>query len=76
MVVNRAQQCEQHKLAEFLVGGGSEVLCADLMLVAILVKCESARNFQRPPSHPALFRQRVHLTRGAKEKRFSSAALK
>ena len=54
VVVNRAQRCEQHKLAVFLVGGGGEVLCADLMLVAILVKCESARNFQRPPSHPAL----------------------
>ena len=47
MVVNRAQRCEQHKLAVFLVGGGSEVLCADLMLVAILAKCEFARNFQR-----------------------------
>ena len=31
----------------FLVGGGSEVLCADLMLVAILVKYEVARNFER-----------------------------
>ena len=31
----------------FLVGGGSEVLCADLMLVAILVKYEFARNFER-----------------------------
>ena len=47
LVVNRAQRWEQHKLAVFLVGGGSEVLCADLMLVAILVKCEFARNFQR-----------------------------
>ena len=65
VVVNRAQRCEFHKLAVFLVGGGSEVLCADLMLVAILVKYESARNFERPPTHPALCRQRVHLTLGA-----------
>ena len=55
VVVNRAQRCEFHKLAVFLVGGGgSVVLCAELMLVAILVKYESARNFERPPSHPAL----------------------
>ena len=55
VVVNRAQRCELHKLAVFLVGGeGSAVLCAELMLVAILVKYESARNFERPPSHPAL----------------------
>ena len=47
-VVNRAQRCELHKLAVFLVGGeGSAVLCAELMLVAILVKYESARNFVR-----------------------------
>ena len=47
-VVNRAQRCELHKLAVFLVGGeGSAVLCAELMLVAILVKYESARNFER-----------------------------
>ena len=47
-VVNRAQRCEFHKLAVFLVGGGgSVVLCAELMLVAILVKYESARNFER-----------------------------
>ena len=47
-VVNRAQRCEYHKLAVFWwVGGGSVVLCAELMLVAILVKYESARNFER-----------------------------
>ena len=40
-------------------GEGSVVLCAELMLVAILVKYESARNFERPPSHPALCKQRV-----------------
>ena len=42
--------------------------------MAILVKYEFARNFERPPSHPALCRQRVHL-RGCKWKRFSSAPL-
>ena len=35
------------------------------LAVAILVKSYSARNFQRPPTHPALYRQRVHLTWGA-----------
>ena len=51
VVVNRAQRCEYHKLAVFLVGGGGGrvVLCAELMLVAILVKYESARNFERLP---------------------------
>ena len=31
------------------------VLRADLVLVAILVKDDPARNFERPPSHPVLF---------------------
>ena len=35
------------------------------LAVAILVKSYSAQNFQRPPTHPALYRQRVHLTWGA-----------
>ena len=33
--------------------------------VAILVKSDSARNFERPPTHPALCSQRIHLTASA-----------
>ena len=43
-----------------LVGGRDVVLRADLV-----VKNDPARNFERPPSHPALCRQRVQLTLGA-----------
>ena len=54
-----------HKLAVVWWVGGMLVLRADLVLVAILVKSDPARNFERPPSHPALCSQRVQLTLGA-----------
>ena len=38
--------------------GGCGLACRSC-LVAILVKNDPVRNFERPPSHPALFRQRV-----------------
>ena len=43
--------------------GGSGLACSSI--VAILVKSNSARNFERPPTHPALLRQRVQVTWGA-----------
>ena len=59
VVGNRAQRCERHKLARFLVGGRDEVLRADFMSCRHFGQNVSARIFERPPSHPALFRQRV-----------------
>ena len=53
VVTNRAQRCETHKLALFLVGGRVEVSRA-VSVVAILIKNNTAREFERPPSHPAL----------------------
>ena len=39
--------------------------CVLISCLAILVKNDSGRNFERPPSHPALCRQRVCLMLGA-----------
>ena len=52
VVPNRAQRCEYHKLAVFLVGGRDVVLRADLVLVAILVKTILRANLKTslPPS--------------------------
>ena len=58
VVGNRAQRCDRHKLAGFGGWGGCGLACRSC-LVAILVKNDPARNFERPPSHPALFKQRV-----------------
>ena len=43
-VTNRAQRCETHKLALFLVGGRVEVSRA-VSVVAILIKSNTARDF-------------------------------
>ena len=45
-VTNRAQRCETHKLALFLVGGRVEVSRA-VSVVAILIKNNTARDFER-----------------------------
>ena len=45
-VTNRAQRCETHKLALFLVGGRVEVSRA-VSVVAILIKSNTARDFER-----------------------------
>ena len=44
VVTNRAQRCETHKLALFLVGGRVKVSRA-VSVVAILVKNNTAREF-------------------------------
>ena len=56
---------EYHKLAVFLVGVGGVWSFVLISCLAILVKNDSGRNFERPPSHPALCRQRVCLMLGA-----------
>ena len=57
-MVNRAQRCEFHKLAVFLVGGGGVWSCVQSScFVAILVKYESARNFERWQSATSLASQ-------------------
>ena len=45
-MTNRAQRCETHKLALFLVGGRVEVSRA-VSVVAILIKNNTARDFER-----------------------------
>ena len=59
VVGNRAQRCDCHKLARFWWVGEGVVLRADHVLWPILVKNDPVRNFERTPSHPALFRQCV-----------------
>ena len=51
VVTNRAQRCETHKLALFLVGGRVKVSRA-VSVVAILVKNNTAREFLKdlPPT--------------------------
>ena len=44
VVTNRAQRCETHKLALFLVGGRVKVSRA-VPVVAILIKSNTARDF-------------------------------
>ena len=44
VVTNRAQRCETHKLALFLVGGRVKVSRA-VSVVAILIKNNTARDF-------------------------------
>ena len=73
VVANRAQRCEIHKPKLCLVGGRDVVLRADLVLVAIWSR-RSCAQIWKPPSHPALCRQREKL-KGCDLKRFSSAAL-
>ena len=64
VVMNGAQRCEMHNRAvcRWVEWERSSVQSP---AVAILVKSYSARNFQRPPTHQALYSQRIHLTAGA-----------
>ena len=63
VVVNGSQRCELHNLA-YCRWVGWELSSVQSLAVAILVKSYSAQIFRKPPTHPALYRQRVHL-RGA-----------
>ena len=69
--MNRAQRCELHNLALFRWVGGS---ACRVLLWPFWSRATLRATCQRPPAHPALYRQRVHLT-GCDRKRFSSAAL-
>ena len=73
VVVNRAQRCDYHKLALFWWVGWAWSACR--VAVAILVKSDSARNFQRPPTLPALYRQR-YLNWGVRSEALQLSSIK
>ena len=69
--MNGAQRSEMHNRA-VCRWVGWEWSSVQFPAVAILVESKSARSFQRPPTHPALYSQRIDCE--CDRKRFSSAA--